>query len=132
MPEPSRVGERRRAPTRGDLVVIVLLALLVPVSQRMTRPRGVAATLVVQSEAGTRRIDAGQNVDLQVRGPLGISEVRLVDRAAWIETAPCRKRLCQRMGRVREPGRSLVCVPNKVLVHFAGAVPQGQPDAITR
>jgi hypothetical protein len=132
MREPSRERGRRRTPTRGDIVVLVILALLVAVSHRLTLPRGVAATLVVQSESGTRRIDAGQNVDVQVRGPLGISEVRLQDRTAWIERAPCRNRLCQQMGRVRAPGRSLVCIPNKVIVHFAGGASEAQTDAITR
>jgi len=132
MREPNREGAKRRVPTRGDLVVIALLVLLIPASHRWTRPRGSVAFLEVQSQNGTQRLEAGRDAELDVEGPVGRTRVRLVGRTAWIERAPCRNRLCQRMGRLRAPGRSLVCIPNKVVVRFTGTPEPGATDAITR
>lgn len=132
MREPSRERRRRRAPTPADIVVLVLLALTIPVSQRWTRGDGAAVRLVVRDAHGERRFDATRDLDLQVRGPLGDTHVRVADGEAWIVAAPCRKQLCRRMGRLRGPGRSLVCIPNRVVVRFEGATGAAQPDAVTR
>ena len=123
---------RRRAPTRGDLVVLGLLAACVPVSHRLGAPSDAAHVLLVRGDSGGERVlDARRDADVEVQGPLGRTLVRLRGGEAWIESAPCRNRLCQRMGRVRGPGRSLVCVPNRVLVRFASG-PGSEVDTITR
>jgi len=123
---------RRRAPTRGDLVVFGLLAAAVPASHRLGAAPDPSHVLLVRGDSGRERVlDARRDADVEVLGPLGRTLVRVRGGAAWIEQAPCPNRLCQRMGRLRGPGRSLVCVPNRVLVRFAaGAGPD--VDTITR
>ncbi len=112
--------------------MIALLVLVIPVSHRATVPSGAARVLEIQSAEGLQRVDADADVALRVRGPAGVSVVRLAERRAWIERAPCRNRLCQRMGTLRAPGRSLVCIPNQLVVRFSGAADDAPADAITR
>ena len=132
MRQPTRERRRRRVPTRGDVVVMALLALLIPLTAHWTRPRGTTHSLVIRTADGVQRVDAAGDQDLTVHGPLGVTEVRLRQASAWIVTTPCRNRLCQRMGKLQGPGRSLVCIPNQVVVHFSGEATDLSTDAITR
>ena len=77
-----------------------------------------------------RRLDARRDFDLELRGPLGPTLLRVRHGEAWIATAPCRNHLCQRLGRISRPGRSLVCIPNRIVLRFVGR--GSEVDAITR
>lgn len=122
---------RRRAPTPGDFVVLVLLVAALPLVAALGRPRGSAHLLQVQSASQPLRVvDARHDQDVTLDGPAGRSVLRIRGGEAWISTAPCRDRVCQRLGRLRVPGRALVCVPNRIIVRFAAA--GERVDAVTR
>jgi hypothetical protein len=129
---PTIPRPRRRAPTRADLVVLALLSAAVPLARRAAALPGDSHLVLVRAGSQTPRVvDASHDADVEVVGPLGPALVRVRHGEVWIESAPCRNHLCQRMGRLRGPGRSLVCVPNQLLVRFAPAV-SGDVDTITR
>jgi hypothetical protein len=100
--------------------VLVLLAAAVPLAGGLARPPGRAAVLVVRAGDVETRLEARRDADLPVDGPQGRTLVRLRGGAAWIAAAPCRNQLCRRQGRLTAAGRSLVCVPNRVVVRFEG------------
>lgn len=128
---PPRPGRRARAPTPGDCVLLILLVLAVPLSRGATR--GAAATSLLQVHcdgAPDRRVDTRRDADLELAGPVGTTRVRIRGGQVWIAAAPCRNQLCRRMGRIDRPGRVLVCLPNRVLLAFAGG--PRDVDAITR
>ena len=135
MCEPSaahgRRARRRRAPTPADLGLLFALAVLLPfLPAGRFRPGGAAVVLVRAADGRERLFDAGQDGDVEIPGPLGATRLRFQGGAVRIAGAPCPRRLCQRLGRLRGPGRSLVCVPNRVVVRFAGH--GADVDAVTR
>jgi hypothetical protein len=127
---PSR-PRRPRAPTAGDVLLLLALVAAIPLAHRAAGGTAGAALLQVQCDGQPERdLDPRRDADVVVRGPVGETTVRLRGGVAWIESAPCRNQLCRRMGRIDRPGRALVCLPNRVLVRFAGRAPD--LDAISR
>jgi hypothetical protein len=124
------VASRRRAPTRGDVILLLLLAAAIPWTRSFLLPAGAPQQLVVLSaDAPPRAFTISESRDVEISGPLGTTRLRIRDSSAWIVESPCERRLCQTMGRLR-PGRSLVCIPNRVVVRASGVA--GDVDAVTR
>jgi len=122
---------RRRAPTPGDFVVLVLLVAALPLVAAIGRPSGTGHILHVQVASQPVQVfDVRIDQDVTLDGPVGRSVLRIRGGEAWIATAPCRDRVCQRLGHLHAPGRALVCVPNRIIVRFAS--PGGDVDAVTR
>jgi hypothetical protein len=125
---------RRAAPTRADLVLLAALIAAVPLSrQAVGAAAGGAAggTRLALTGAGSEEsADLRQDGEYSIAGPIGTTIVRVQDGEAWIAQAPCTNRLCVRMGRLRGPGRALVCLPNRVVVRVAGTA--ADVDAIAR
>ena len=121
---------RRRAPTPGDFIVLIVLLAALPLVGALARPRGSTSLLSVQSGSQPAEIfDVRRDRDLTLDGPVGRTVLRIQGGEAWIAVAPCRDRICQRLGHLRRPGRALVCVPNRIIVRFAAA--SGDVDAVT-
>ena len=125
---------RRRAPCVADIVLWVLLAAAVPLSQRALAQAGARRgdVLELRSAGATRTVALHRDSTYTLAGAAGPTHVRVAGGAAWIDSATCRDRLCVRMGRVRAPGRALVCLPNRVLVQVRGDTAGRSVDAIAR
>ncbi len=126
----SRRRRAARAPTPADLVVVALLLALVPLVRAWRPQRNASTRLEIRGTAGMQSVDVRHDRDLEVSGPAGVTVVRIHAGQVWIARAPCRNHVCQRMGRVAGAGRSLVCVPNRVVVRFAAFDPG--VDGVTR
>jgi len=68
-----------------------------------------------------------QQIDLQsltelkefsVQGPLGSSVIQVRHGEARILSSPCPDKICVKMGWVKLPGQSAICMPNRILVHI--------------
>lgn len=118
--------------TLGDLVLLAALVGLVPLSRAATTSAAQDAhVLVVETTGGVvQRLDARADDDVDLQGPLGATRLRIRGGQAWIVSSPCPGQLCRRMGHLAGPGRVLACLPNRVLVRFAGG--GGDVDGITR
>lgn len=68
--------------------------------------------------------------DINIRGNLGVTVLRIQDGSAWIIRSPCPQKLCMHMGKISRDGESLVCLPNKVMLLIEKNDRQ-QFDAIT-
>jgi len=130
MPPAAASRARPRAPTPADLVVIAVLLASVPLARVWRSERAGSTRLEIRSAAGLEAVDARIDRDLEVTGPAGVTVVRIHAGQAWIARAPCRNHVCQRMGRISGSGRSLVCIPNRVVVRFAAHDPG--VDGVTR
>jgi len=73
----------------------------------------------------------GSDERVEVEGPLGVTVVELSGGTARVVSSPCPHRLCVKMGAVSAPGRSVVCVPNRVAATVVGDGP-ASTDAVTR
>ena len=124
-------ARRRRAPTVADVVLVGVLAVALPIlAGRPSRATGDLRVLVRPADGPEQVYALRQDRDLEIPGPAGITLLRIQDGAVWVARAPCARHLCQRMGHLRRPGRSLVCIPNHLVVRIVG--PEGDVDAVTR
>jgi len=39
----------------------------------------------------------------------------------WVEKSTCPDEVCIKTGKIRKPGQSIVCLPNKTVIHIEGA-----------
>jgi len=61
-------------------------------------------------------------VDLKVdlEGPLGITELEIIDNQVRIVSSPCHFKICIGMGKISRSGEIIACVPNRLLVQIVG------------
>lgn len=69
---------------------------------------------------------------LRFKGPLGVSEVEIAGRAARITKAPCPRKICVRMGWIRQPGEASVCLPNHLVIQARGTHNGVELDAVSQ
>jgi hypothetical protein len=113
------------------LVLYVLLGLGVVLALTGAR-RAPGASVLIEGPDGFERVVPLSSSDtIWVPGPLGETVVEVRDGAVRVTESPCPHGLCVRMGKVRSPGQSVVCVPNRVVVTVAGDG-DATTDAITR
>jgi len=121
---------RRRAPTVADWLLLGAFALLVPVSWAWRHPSARPLVLEVRTATTSLRLDPRQDTELALAGPAGVTRLCVRDGVVWIRAAPCRNQLCRRLGRIRGAGRSLVCVPNAIVVRLTAS--DADVDGVTR
>jgi len=100
----------------GFLLIVVVLC---SIYATWGRPAG-SEVLIYQ---GDRLFYAGplnQDRQLRVKGPLGTTQVNIHAGAVSVTDSPCPRKICIGMGRVKQSGDLLACVPNEVVVRIAG------------
>ncbi len=109
--------------TVPDLVLIGALSMLAAVLFYLipgwVLSHGTSVEIRVGEEvAGRYPLDEERT--LEVKGPLGISLVKIENGRAGIVSSPCPNKLCIQMGDVGKEGGVAVCVPNKVILTVGG------------
>lgn len=119
---------------RRDLIIIALALLaagaLYVVSQLSL---GSAASTVVVTVDGQEVLRCPLTAEdryeiAQEDGKLNV--LRVEDGAVWMEEANCRDGLCIQQGRMRNGAKTIVCLPNKVVVQLTGDAPAGEEDEL--
>lgn len=119
---------------RRDLMIIALALLaagaLYAVSQLSL---GAAASTVVVTVDGQEVLRRPLAVEdryeiAQEDGKLNV--LRVEDGAVWMEEANCRDGLCIRQGKMCNGAKTIVCLPNKVVVQLTGDAPAGEEDEL--
>ena len=116
--------------TPGDWALLGAVALLVPLAWAWRHASARPLALEVRTASTSLRLDPRRATELALAGPVGVTRLCVQDGAAWIREAPCRNQLCRRLGRIHGAGRSLVCVPNQVVVRFTSQ--DTDVDGVTR
>jgi hypothetical protein len=94
--------------------------------------RGDGAAVRIAGDGGFERLaPLGSDRTVEVDGPLGTTVVGIAGGEARVLSSPCPHQLCVKMGAVRTPGQTAVCVPNRVVVTVEGDGP-APTDAVTR
>lgn len=92
--------------------IAALLFLLIP---RMIVSDG--ALVEVSSGRELRgKFPLSEDLRLEAPGPLGKTEIEIMNGQVRILSSPCRNKICVNMGSVGREGGVLVCVPNEVVV----------------
>lgn len=95
---------------------------------------GQLTTVVQVGDQRVAVLPADKDTVLLVMGKLGQLRVVQRDGALWFEDAPCRLKICERMGHIQRHGEAIVCAPNKVMVRRERTGGGGEEalDAISR
>lgn len=119
---------------RRDLMIIALVLLaagaLYAVSQLSLGAEASTVVVTVDGQEVLRRPLAVEDryEIAQEDGKLNV--LRVEDGAVWMEEANCRDGLCIRQGKMRNGAKTIVCLPNKVVVQLTGDAPAGEEDEL--
>ncbi|HYW68542.1 MAG TPA: NusG domain II-containing protein [bacterium] len=124
-------ARRRTLVTLADRLVVYVLVGTALVLLLTGGGGGEGAAVRITGDDFERVVSFGEGGRIEVEGPLGVTVVELAGGTARVVSSPCPHRLCVKMGAVSAPGRSVVCVPNRVAVTVVGEGP-ASTDAVTR
>ena len=71
------------------------------------------------------RLDLATDQTVQVKGPLGLTEVEVKKGQARIVRSPCKNKVCIKSGYIRYADRRAACIPNRVVVRIVGETHRG-------
>ena len=122
----------------GDFVMVVLVVAVAAVSMVLVAraSAGKKGSLAVVEVNGreVRRValGAGQaSRALTVDGWQGPSTFEIEDGRVRMTASDCRDKVCVGMGWIDTPGRSIVCLPNRVVIRVTGGRKAGNVDTVT-
>ncbi len=78
------------------------------------------------------RLPLGHPMETTVVGRLGPLRLRVAGGKVRVVQAPCRHKVCVRMGAKGRAGETIVCVPSHVVVRVLGPVAPDGVDAVSR
>jgi hypothetical protein len=110
------------------IALIGFAAALIALGAYLLRHEGAYVLVTVNGEVyGKYALDT----DMQLRvGNDGAYNLLVIESgSAYIREASCRNQLCVHQGRISHEGRSLVCLPNRVVVEIVGGERQ-EVDAV--
>ncbi|MBN2028803.1 NusG domain II-containing protein [bacterium] len=102
----------------GDYIIIGIVLIFISLSFTITRwiqDRGYICTISVNGEE-VYRLSLNKDKDIGVQGPIGETRIKIENGSIWITDAPCREKICQKMGKINHTGEVIVCIPNKVII----------------
>lgn len=128
---------KRRSGRRWTWADSVLVATVIALSvfllvQDVSRSQqGHAGTLSVRvNGVETMRLDLSGRREISVRGWQGDSVFEIRDGSVRMVESACPDKLCVRNGWISQPGESIVCLPNRVVLEIKAS--EGGPDAVNR
>lgn len=83
---------------------------------------GTGAAVEVRVAGGERqRYSLEQNADVEISGTNGgVNRLHIEEGQAWITEASCPDKVCVHMGKISQPGQTIVCLPNQVVIEVVG------------
>ena len=120
--------------TRGDIVLIIILALVSVASIAGVRTLYSGGKHVVVEVDSRRVLELSIDTDViqTVHGPLGETVIAVENGTARILESACPYHYCIRMGRISKRGEIIVCVPNRVIVSIRDGNDGDELDGITQ
>lgn len=123
---PDSASTQGYRPTRGDLIVMVLCAMLLAglyLGYWQASARSAEAVIMVNGK-NWARLELFYNQDFEVPGPLGISHIQVRDGKVRFVDSPCPNKLCVHQGWITETGESATCLPNRISVRILATDPR--------
>ncbi len=117
----------------ADGVLVVLIGIVVFAGFRPERS-GLKGNRIRVSVDGSLRMTHPLEMDtvLTVKGIIGDTEVGVSNGGTHIVRSPCPGKNCMHQGEIRNAGRMLICIPNRVTVTVEGGGEDGQKvDGLT-
>ncbi len=96
------------------------LAVIALVSVRAYGGRVGAAVVHLRGPGREWVFPLGEDRTVTVSGPLGDNIVEIRGGTVRVLSAPCRDKLCIKMGAIARPGQWIACLPNLVFLDVQG------------
>lgn len=124
MKKKSMLKEKKICPF-DIFIFIFIIALSIYLTCLSARP---SAYLKVTADDETFRYPLNKNAVYDLKGPLGITQIEILDGKARIISSPCPNKTCVKEGF----SSTLVCLPNKIIATKEGKTFEGEVDAISQ
>lgn len=114
-------------------VLVIVGALLLVVLSSIYAYSGKNGPLYVHVESARDEwyLPLSKDTSLDVKGPIGITKVEVVNGKAHVVSSPCREKICIRAGFISRPGQWVACLPNRVFLSIEGRGDSGsEVDAV--
>lgn len=102
-------------PSRADLILagsVCLLAVLIGLCLWLFVPKGKVAVIRVDGDE-VECLDLAEDTEITVNGT---HKVIIRDGDVWVESAPCRDRICVKHQPISREGETIVCLPYALTV----------------
>jgi len=117
---------------KKDILIIalaLLAALALWLASQMTASEAVTAVVAMVDGVEVLRRPLVMNATYEIPNEEGLVNIICVENGeVYMHEANCRDGLCIRQGRMRNTAKTIVCLPNKVVVKLAGEA-QSTPAA---
>ena len=124
--------------TSADILLLVLLGTASAAFygfRMLGTEAGPAQVVLKVGENTVGRCPLARDTTFMVTGSIGSVEVVIEGGRLRFEDAPCRQKICEKMGPVANSGEMVVCAPNRVMarIEVAGKKSgEGGLDALSR
>ena len=116
--------------TKGDfLIMAVALIVIIAIFIFSIRPMVTGSTVeIYESGELVHTINLSKNESYFYEVASGNNTITVKDGVAYIEDSTCSDQLCVKIGAIKDSGKQIVCLPNRLRVVITG---EGEIDAIS-
>jgi len=84
-------------------------------------------TVMIQYEGEKKYYPLDQNQDIYLKQ--NKIHIKIENKEVWIIESDCLNQICVLTGKIKKPGQTVICVPNKLIIRIVGTVSE-QYDSI--
>lgn len=103
-----------------QLIVLSSIVICVTVYFSAWQPAQAGQMVQIRFENGVKNLSLFKDQHVQIKGPLGISEIEIHDGRARFVSSPCTAQYCVRAGWLKNGGEIAACLPNGVSLRVVG------------
>ena len=110
---------------KGDIIAVALVLVLAIAVTLLHFPRqesGETTVQIYQDGNLLQEVPLGQDKQIRVEGAY-VNRIIIQNKAVFITDSDCPGRDCVHSGVIDSPGRSIVCLPNRVEVRIVSITP---------
>lgn len=116
----------------ADVAIIAASALAFVLSALAIYGGPAPASLVVSSGNDEWIYPLSEERVIEVKGPIGITVIRIKDSQATIMASPCTNQICVASPAVSHKGDWSACLPNGIFIRAEGDYEDNDVDAVVR
>jgi hypothetical protein len=104
-----------------DYIFFIITLLVITIFSVYAYGRqGSEAAVYIQSQDEEWVFPLDEKREIDVQGPIGITEVHIEAGHAYVHSSPCNEQICVTSGRISRPGTWIACLPNLVFIKIEG------------
>lgn len=121
----------------GDIIIIILLtglAIFFAIDIFMEKKHIASKYIIIESPYKRTKYEfKPQTKRIKIKGRLGDSVILISTNYVKMLDSPCPNKLCIKQGKIYNPGESIICVPNQIIIKIVAKenIPR-KVDAICR